>query len=86
MAGRTEVIITLQKVSRSLLAQKQQGPMRTMNLGDLEKKRQVRKRLHFKPVFLFLVHRKQRLGLHEVTGQPAERQTGRGMPGSPSVV
>ena len=66
MADKTQVIITIKRFSSRLFAQKQQEPTGTMNLEDLQKKRQVRKRLHLKPAPLFLMHRKQRSGLHEV--------------------
>jgi hypothetical protein len=39
MARKTEVIITLKKFSSPLLAQKQQGRRRTMNLENLQEKR-----------------------------------------------
>lgn len=66
MADKTQVIITIKRFSSPLLAQKQQEPIRTMNLEDLQKKRRVRKRLHLKPALFFLMHRKQRSGLREV--------------------
>ena len=42
MADKTQVIITIKRFSNPLLAQKQQEPMKTMNLEDLQKKRRLR--------------------------------------------
>lgn len=63
MADKTYVIITIKKFRSPLLAQKQPGPMRTINLEDTQKMRWVKKSLHLKPALLFLVHRKQRSGV-----------------------
>ena len=41
-ADKTQVIITIKRFSNPLLAQKQQEPMKTMNLEDLQKKRRLR--------------------------------------------
>lgn len=66
MADKTQVIITIKIFSNSLLAQKQQEPMRTMNLEDLQKKRQGRKGCIWSQPGSFSCIESKDLGLHEV--------------------
>lgn len=62
MADKTQVIIRIKRFSNPLLAQKQQEPMRTMNL-EPPKEEAPKERLHLKPAWLFLMQRKQRPGV-----------------------
>lgn len=73
MADKTQVTLIIKRFGSPLRAQKQKGPPGPMNLEDLQKKRQERKRLCPKPALLFLMHRKQRSGLHEVIFSATEK-------------